>query len=176
MKALILFRYLALTLAVLGAANLSTARAHDGDDGDDRPGALTLTGFQEVPSIVSDATATFKARVAPDGSKIDFELTYSGFDSTVIQSHIHIAQRGVNGAVSVFLCGPAAPAHTTCPQSGTVTGTLTAADVLNVPAQGVAAGQLDRLIRAIRAGVTYANIHTANHPGGEIRVQIIRGD
>jgi len=132
----------------------------------------TLTGYQEVPAIVSDATGSVKLTISKDETSIAYVLDYSGFDSTVIQAHIHIAQRGVNGTVSVFLCGPAAPAHTTCPQSGTVTGTITAADVLNTPAQGVAAGQLDRFIEAIRAGVTYANVHTANHPGGEIRVQI----
>jgi hypothetical protein len=132
-----------------------------------------LSGFSEVPSIVSDAVGSFTATVASDNSSLTYTLSYSGFDSTVIQAHIHVAQPDVNGAVSVFLCGPAgSPAHQTCPQSGTVTGMLTAADVLNVPAQGVAAGELDRLLRAIRAGVSYANVHTANHPGGEIRGDI----
>jgi hypothetical protein len=129
-----------------------------------------LSGFSEVPSIVSDAVGSFTATVASDQASVTYTLSYSGFDSTVIQAHIHIAQPGVNGAVVVFLCGPAgSPAHQTCPQSGSVTDTFTAADVLNVPAQGVAAGQLDRLLEGLRAGVGYANVHTANHPGGEIR-------
>jgi hypothetical protein len=131
-----------------------------------------LSGFEEVPAIVSDASGDLHLNLKLDGSALEYVLIYGNFDSTVIQAHIHIGQKGVNGAVSTFLCGPAAPAHQTCPQSGMVTGTITAADILNVPAQGVAAGQLDRFVRALKAGITYANIHTANHPGGEIRGQI----
>lgn len=39
-------------------------------------------------------------------------------------------------------------------------------------AQGVEAGSFDVLVRAIRAGYTYANVHTTRWPGGEIRGQI----
>jgi hypothetical protein len=38
--------------------------------------------------------------------------------------------------------------------------------------QGVAAGELADLIRAIRAGAAYVNVHTATYPTGEIRGQI----
>jgi CHRD domain-containing protein len=31
------------------------------------------------------------------------------------------------------------------------------------------------LLRAIRAGATYANVHTQNRPAGEIRAQLQRG-
>ena len=55
------------------------------------------------------------------------------------------------------------------------TGTITAADVLNTVAggvpQGIAAGEFDELVKAIRAGRTYANVHSTNWPGGEIRAQ-----
>ena len=131
-----------------------------------------LSGFEEVPAIVSTGNAEFHAKISADESQIQYQLSISDLTSTVIQAHIHIGQAGVNGAVSAFLCGPAAPAHSTCPQSGTVTGTITAADVLNVPAQGVPAGDLADLIKAIRAGTAYVNVHTADHPGGEIRSQI----
>lgn len=81
------------------------------------------------------------------------------------QAHIHIGQTAINGGVSAFFCGDPKPA---CPQdtSGApVTGTIVAADVIEPEAaQGVAAGQLDLLIQALRAGVTYANVHTTNHP------------
>ena len=42
--------------------------------------------------------------------------------------------------------------------------------------QGIAAGEFDELVRAIRAGVTYANVHSEKFPGGEIRGQIEGGD
>ena len=132
----------------------------------------TLIGYQEAPAIVSEATGSVKLTISKDETSIDYVLNYSGFDSTVLQSHIHIGQLSVNGGVSAFFCGGPKPA---CPQDTTgapVTGTITAADVLGPAAQGVPAGQLDLLIQALRAGVTYANVHTANHPGGEIRGQL----
>jgi hypothetical protein len=41
---------------------------------------------------------------------------------------------------------------------------------------GIAPGEFDELIAAIRAGATYANVHTVGRPGGEIRGQIGRAD
>jgi hypothetical protein len=39
-------------------------------------------------------------------------------------------------------------------------------------AQGLEPGEFDELVDAIRAGVTYVNVHTTKFPGGEIRGQI----
>jgi hypothetical protein len=55
-----------------------------------------------------------------------------------------------------------------------VQGTLHAADVIGPAAQGIDPGQFGELVRAIRAGATYANVHTEKYPGGEIRTQLRR--
>jgi hypothetical protein len=44
--------------------------------------------------------------------------------------------------------------------------------VIGPDAQGIAPGEFAELVRAMRAGVTYANVHTTTHGGGEIRGQI----
>jgi len=138
----------------------------------------TLVGFQEVPSVSTVASGEFHATISEDEQSIEYELTYSGLQATVTQGHIHVAQRGVNGSIVIWLCdtttvpGPAGTQK--CPQSGTITGTITAADVVagSMTAQQLEAGELDEVIAAIRGRVAYANVHTGLSPGGEIRGQI----
>ena len=143
----------------------------------------TLTGYQEVPSVSTPASGTFDAKIANDDESISYELTFNDLVGTVQQSHIHIAQPAVSGSVVVWLCqtattpAPAAVAAITptCPQSGTVTGTITAANVITAvtASQQITTGELDEVIAAIRAGVAYANVHaTPLNPAGEIRGQI----
>jgi hypothetical protein len=53
----------------------------------------------------------------------------------VTQSHIHVGQLGVNGSIVIFLCQTATNPDPTglarpCPQQGSVTGTITAANVI----------------------------------------------
>jgi hypothetical protein len=101
----------------------------------------------------------------------------------VQQSHIHFGQKSVNGSIVIWLCqtattpAPAAVAGVTpfCPQAGTVTGTITAANVIaaSMTQQQIDATELDEVIDAIKGGVAYVNVHaTPLNPGGEIRGQI----
>jgi hypothetical protein len=165
-----------ITAALPAAAHAERLEAH-------------LTGYQEVPSVSTAAHGRFEARISRDQQTITYELTFSDVVGTVQQSHIHIAQRGVSGATVIWLCqtatspAPAAVAGMTsmCPQSGKVTGTITAQDVLATPttavSQMIAAGELEEVIAAIRAGVAYVNVHaTPLNPGGEIRGQIKLSD
>ncbi len=57
-------------------------------------------------------------------------------------------------------------------REGKVEGTITPAQVLAQAAQGIEAGAFAELVRAIRAGATYANVHTALYPPGEVRGQV----
>jgi hypothetical protein len=79
----------------------------------------------------------------------------------------------------VWLCGTTAqpgPAGTqTCPQRGTITGSILPSDIQTLGAQGIATGEFNELIAALRDGLAYVNVHTVQSPGGEIRGQIQRG-
>jgi hypothetical protein len=131
----------------------------------------TLTGYEEVPALSTPASGQFRALISNHDQFIDYQLMYSGLETPVLAAHIHLGQSGVNAGVSAFLCGGGG--KDPCPQgSGTVTGTIVAADVIGPTGQGIAPGELSELIRAIRSGATYANVHTERHPGGEIRGQI----
>lgn len=152
-----------VALAVAGATALATG-------GGGKKFSTKLTGFQEVPAISTAASGSFDSKL--DGDELSYELSYSGIEGgTAFAAHIHLGQRGVNGGVSAFLCGggdkPACPTP-----GGTVEGTIDAADVIGPAAQGILAGQLNELVRAIRAGAAYVNVHSTTFPGGEIRGQL----
>ena len=176
-----------LTL-LLGLGTVATALAGD----DNHKGFSTdLSGYNEVHfvtnitppairgAVSTTATGSFKARIDDRNDIIHYELSYSGLSSTVAQAHIHFGQRHTVGGIVVWLCqgtarAPAAVAALTpeCPPEGTVKGTITPDQVLEVVGQGIIAGEFEELVAAIRAGATYANVHTANFGPGEIRGQI----
>ena len=139
-----------------------------------------LNGYQEVVgpgSISTLGLGEFEAKLDKDARVITFTLTYT-LENAATQSHIHLAQRHVGGGVSAFLCGggskPPCPPGTVEP--ATVTGTITAADVIGPTNQGIEPGSFDELVRALSAGATYANVHSTRWPAGEIRGQIADND
>ncbi len=172
---------IAVSLSIAGVM-ASPQKGHDNDKDKDQDVRLSanLAGINEVPSVSTAATGHFKATIARDEQSIDYELTFNGLQGAVAQSHIHIARKNVNGGIVLWLCkGTAVPSDPAisaltpaCPQSGTVTGTLTAANVTPVATQQIAAQELNEVIALIRSGAAYANVHTAPSPGGEIRGQI----
>jgi hypothetical protein len=159
---------------VLAAATFAVA----GDGGKRNVKADALTGYQEAPAISTEATGSFDATLNADDT-ISYTFSYSGLEGSVTQAHIHFGQRDVAGGVSVFLCtNVGGPAGTqACPPSpATITGTITAASVIGPAGQGIAPAEFSELVRAIRAGMTYANVHSSKFPGGEARGQINDND
>jgi hypothetical protein len=139
-----------------------------------------LRGFEEVPSVSSAGQGFFFATLNPAGTSLDYTVVYFGLQGSVTQSHIHVGNPGVNGGIVLFFCTNLAPPAGVplpppCPATSgqnSVSGTLTAANVITQTAQGVAAGEFSEVIRAIRSGFSYANVHTDQFPAGEIRGQV----
>ncbi len=138
-----------------------------------------LRGFEEVPALSTTGNGEFRARINRDETEIVYELSYADLEGSVQQAHIHVGQTGVNGGIAVFLCtnlgnGPAGTQA--CPPApATITGTITASSVVGPAGQGIAPGEFDELLRAVRAGAAYVNVHSSLFPGGEIRGQLERG-
>jgi len=155
---------------------VAAARHHPGGPGGSSAGRqffARLTSYQEVPSLNSMGQATLRLTVT--ASQMSFDLTFSGLSGPPSMAHVHVGQPGVSGGVSFFLCGggskPACPTST----SGEVTGTVSASDIQAIAAQGFDAGDFDSVVRAMDAGATYANMHTAKFPAGEVRGQLLGG-
>jgi CHRD domain-containing protein len=158
----------ALTVTFVVVAATIAAVAVASDDGGHELEAR-LSGFNEVPALSTNALGSFELDVG--SSSLEYKLSYDGLSGSVLFAHIHFAQRGVNGGVVVFLCGGGTKPDP-CPQSGTVTGTITAADVIDLAAQGIAPGEFDELVRLLKAKRGYANVHSSTFPSGELRGQI----
>lgn len=172
---------------ILGIAAFAAipALAHDGGN---RFGG-NLDGYQEAPSTLSTpGNGRFDLHIDEDRGEVDWQLSYGQLESPVQQAHIHLGARAIAGGISVFLCTnlgnapaspPAGPTQA-CPQPVgadpvTISGTFTARDVIGPTGQGIAPGEFAELLSAIRAGATYANVHTTGRPSGEIRAQLRRG-
>jgi len=127
-------------------------------------------------------------RVSDDGSSVDFRLIASNIDN-VIMSHIHCGRPGSNGPIRMWLYPVIGPAGAPGPsgagaQNGVLaSGTFSPTGVV-CPASAV--GQNMPLLDAMRAGLTYVNVHTndgvdgvntgpGDFPGGEIRGQLDHG-
>ena len=172
--------------AVLATCAMSSASADSGKSSF----STTLNGYQETPvTINSTGSGEFAAKINNDGTAIEYVLNYRDLATNVLQSHIHFGRPGLTGGIVLFLCtnlNPPAgvPVPPACPQApvggdtATVTGTLTAANLLvpnvaNValPTQGIDPGAAGfaEIVQAIRNGAAYANVHTSKVPSGEIR-------
>ena len=156
---------LALTIGVYTVAG-AAGKKHVKSD--------AMIGYQETPGVSSTGIGSFTAEIDEDAQVIMYELTYTGLSAPAAAAHIHFGNRFLSGGVSAFLCGgggkPACPPGTT--DQAVVTGTILPSNVIGPASQGIAPGEFDELVQAIHAGLTYANVHNANFPAGEIRGQI----
>ncbi len=184
-------------LAVLSAGvmvALASSAVADHDRGSrQRVFRAELKGLNEVPAISTKARGQFYAVLNQEGDQLRYWISFSDLSADVSQAHIHFGKHHTNGGIVVWLCEGTVSAPTdrtpSCggPRTSTVTGVLTKDEVVATAAnQGIAAGEFDELIAAMRAGAAYANVHSGTpanpntmpptpqvgFPPGEIRGQI----
>lgn len=125
-----------------------------------------LEGDEEVPPVDSDAKGAAIFRTSNDGTELNYRLIVANIED-VTAAHIHLAPRGENGDIVAFLFDPEEP--TEGRTNGVLAeGTITSEDLVG-PLEG---STLSELIDEMEAGNTYVNVHTVEHPSGEIRGQI----
>jgi hypothetical protein len=171
-------RYVLAAALLVGLAAGSYALAgaltplHRGDPPNSKAFTARLNGYQETPAVSSTGVGDFRAQLV-EPLKLHYIFRYAGLEGgTSLFAHVHFGQRSVAGGVSFFLCGGSTK-PTPCPDvAGTVEGDVTPADVIGPNGQGIEPGSFAEILRAMRAGDAYANIHTTRWPGGEIRGQI----
>jgi hypothetical protein len=191
-------RFPAALALIVASSALVAVPSFAGDDHHGHKFATELSGYNEVHfvatapalrgAISTKAKGKFKAAIDDDKKMIHYELEWKDLEGIVTQAHIHFGQKHTVGGIVVWLCetalnpgpvGSAGDGLPTCPgesNSGKVTGTIQPANVLAVTGQGIDAGEFDELVRAIRAGATYANVHSTVFGPGEVRGQIKKHD
>jgi len=130
-----------------------------------------LLGSNEVPPTGSPGTGVGVFTL--NGNLLSIDETFSGLLASATAAHIHCCGPvGVNEMVAVpFTPFPnATSGHFVTTVDLSLAATYTAAFITQ---EGGTVGLAEAgLIAALNSGNTYANIHNANFPGGEIRGQI----
>ncbi|MES3003247.1 MAG: CHRD domain-containing protein [Pseudomonadota bacterium] len=112
----------------------------------------TLSGTQEVPANDSKGAGTAELRVDTKTNEAMWKVSYSGLSGPATAGHIH---------------GPAAPGS----NAGVVVPFPGVQNAMSAEGKAtLTAAQMSDLA----GGKWYVNIHTAKHPGGEIRGQLQR--
>ncbi|WP_420460033.1 CHRD domain-containing protein [Neolewinella sp.] len=138
-------------------------------------GSAMLSGQQQVLPVATEARGTVDVQFSDvddddddednDQVQVTVSGSFSGLSSPVLTSlqgggHIHIAYPGRNGDIIQPLVLTLA--------ADSLSGTIDAEDNTYT----IAAADLEDA----DVGAVYVNIHTRNHPGGEIRGDIVRED
>ena len=137
--------------------------------------AAPMDSGQEVAAteVVSNATGTATFQYRRGSGELRYKLIVANIEN-VRMAHIHLAPRGVNGPVVVWLYPDGPPPETIQGRfSGILAEGVITADSLVGPLFGES---LEGLIEQLSLGNTYVNVHTDQYPGGEIRGQIDRGN
>lgn len=124
-----------------------------------------LSGHAVVPMATTTAKgmATFEATM--EGKELTYKLTVEDIEN-VSAAHIHIAKKGKNGPpVAGLFAGPK--------KEGKFSGALGEGTITDKDLVGPMAGKTVKdLIKALRSGELYVNVHTDKYPDGELRGQI----
>ncbi len=112
--------------------------------------AATLSGADEVPANTSAGKGHFSAELETVEKSLVYRADYTGLSGPATMAHVHgPAAPGANGPPVIVMASPVTP--------------ISGAQLLT-----------DAQIADLLAGKWYFNVHTKDHPGGEIRGQITR--
>ena len=173
---------LAVAVAVLAAVAVGGTAAFAGGGGNGKEFNERLTGYEESAPLAlsTSGNGKFDAKIQARSQEISYKLKWADLEGAVTQAHIHFGARAQSGGISVFLCsnlgnGPAGTQACPATNPASVSGTIRPADVIGPAGQGIAPGEFAELVRAMKAGATYVNVHSEKYPSGEIRAQLEKG-
>lgn len=117
-----------------------------------------LRGVNEVPAVDTQAAGVSAFALEGTGAIEHLNLAYNL--EAVSAGHIHVGDPGKNGPVVTFLYQS---------DGENIDGMISAGLVGD---DDLVAGDIEDLIDVMQGGFAYANFHTTDFPGGEIRGQV----
>lgn len=134
------------------------------------PYKAPLSGQNEVPPVESSASGEGEFKAAVSGT-IGYKVNITGI-MNASGAHIHMAKAGENGDVVADLLRTPTSKDKDTSYGMIIRGNLTDSS-LKGPMEGKT---INDLAAAMDSGEIYVNVHTAEHPDGEIRGQITNED
>jgi hypothetical protein len=124
-----------------------------------------LSGGAVVPKITTTAKGAAVFETTMGGKELKYKLTVEDIEN-VTAAHIHIGKKGKNGPpVAGLFGGPK--------KEGKFSGTLGEGTITDKELVGPMGGKTVKdVIKALRSGELYVNVHTGKYPDGELRGQI----
>ena len=113
--------------------------------------SVPLSGAAQVPPVTSPGSGTANFTWDPATRGLTWSITFSGLSSPATMAHIHNGTAGKNGPVVLWLSTRGTPPASPFTGSATLT-----------PAQA----------RQLATGAWYVNLHSKDHPAGELRGQL----
>lgn len=123
-----------------------------------------LSPKEEVPAITAKSSGKAEFKLGKDAKELTYKLQVKNIADTSA-AHIHQGKKGENGPpiVGLFSGG----------KKGKFSGTLSEGTITEKDLMGSLKGKpLDELVKLLKSGDTYVNVHTDANPSGEIRGQI----
>jgi hypothetical protein len=113
--------------------------------------SVPLSGAAQAPAVQSPGSGTADFTYDPATRVLTWSISFNGLSSAATMAHVHAGGLGKNGPVVLWLSTRGTPPASPFTGSATLT-----------PAQA----------RQLAAGTLYVNLHSKDHPAGELRGQL----
>jgi hypothetical protein len=149
--------YLIIFLLVVGLATTGFAA--------EKSFKAMLSGSECVPAVETMAKGKATFTLSKDGKELSYNVMVSDIEN-VTAAHIHMGKMGKNGP-------PVALIDTKGKKTGKFSGTLAEGRITEKELMESPMGKsVKDLVKQIKNGNAYLNVHTDKYPDGEIRGQI----
>ena len=115
----------------------------------------SLSGAQEVPKVTTSGKGVGVFELNNNLDTLAYDITFTNLSSEVTAAHLHLGKPGVSGGVILNL-------------SDSISGN-------RIKGKAYGIDLTKAIVKAMLQGEVYVNVHTKNHPNGEIRGQMISG-